>query len=183
MNLEAYAKHRKARGLRGTSHVAVLKAINDGRLTAPAVQRNGRSWIIDADLADQQWASRTDPSPVGNSPEAALPRAVSKSAAEQHIPPPDPSAKGLPALSVSKAVRAAYDAKLAQLQFQKETEELVPSRQVRDEAFNLARGLRDGLMRVADRVAPTLAATADARQVHHLLTEEIRVALRSLGDA
>ena len=183
MNLQAYADHRKALGLRGTSHVAVLNAIKDGRLTAPAVQRNGRSWIIDPVLADAQWAARTDPSPVGNSPEAALPRASQPAPAADQPPPADPSAKGLPALSVSKAVRAAYDAKLAQLQYQKETEELVPSRQVRDEAFALARGLRDGLMRLADRVAPTLAATADAQQVHHLLTEEIRVALRSLGDA
>ena len=164
MNLQAYADHRKARGLRGSSHVAVLNAIKDGRLTAPAVRRDGRNWIIDAAAADQQWAARTDPSPVGNMPAAA-------------------SAKGLPALSVSKAVRAAYDAKMAQLQYQKEAEELVPARHVRDEAFALARALRDGLMRVADRLAPTLAATADARQVHHLLTEEIRVALRSLGDA
>ena len=178
MNLQAYADHRKARGLRGSSHVAVLNAIKDGRLTAPAVRRDGRNWIIDAAAADQQWAARTDPSPVGNMPAAAVAQAP---AAAQVAP--DASAKGLPALSVSKAVRAAYDAKMAQLQYQKEAEELVPARHVRDEAFALARALRDGLMRVADRLAPTLAATADARQVHHLLTEEIRVALRSLGDA
>jgi hypothetical protein len=52
MNLQAYANHRKALGLRGTSHVAVINAYNDGRLSEPAVRREGRSWIINAELAD-----------------------------------------------------------------------------------------------------------------------------------
>jgi len=39
MNLQAYAAHRKAMGLRGTSHVAVLKAIDSGRLHEPAVRK------------------------------------------------------------------------------------------------------------------------------------------------
>jgi hypothetical protein len=37
-------------------------------------------------------------------------------------------------------------------------------------------------MGIPDRLAPMLAATQDARQVHHLLSEEIRVALRVLAD-
>ena len=177
MNLQAYADHRKARGLRGSSHVAVLNAIKDGRLTAPAVRRDGRNWIIDAAVADQQWAARTDPSPVGNMPAAA----VDQMPAATHTAS-DASAKGVPNLSVSKAVRAAYDAKLAQLQYQRETEELLPARQVRDEAFALARAVRDALLGLPDRLAPMLAATQDAAQCHRLLAEEIRVALRGLSD-
>jgi pyridoxine/pyridoxamine 5'-phosphate oxidase len=65
VNLQAYANHRKALGLRGTSHVAVINAYNDGRLSEPAVRREGRSWIINAELADEQWAARTDPSEYG----------------------------------------------------------------------------------------------------------------------
>jgi hypothetical protein len=65
VNLKQYADHRKSLGLRGQSHVAVIKAINDERLTYPAVQRHGRNWVINAELADEQWATRTDPSEYG----------------------------------------------------------------------------------------------------------------------
>lgn len=180
MNLQAYANHRKALGLRGQSHVAVLNAINDGRLTPPAVERQGRSWIINADLADAQWAGRTDPDNrggMGGGTDLPISRAVPAAAA------PPQAAKGGPPLAISKQVKAAYEAKLTELEYKERSGEMVPANQVKAEAFALARALRDGLMRVADRLAPTLAATADARQVHHLLTEEIRVALRGLGDA
>lgn len=180
MNLQAYANHRKALGLRGQSHVAVLNAIKDGRLTPPAVERQGRGWIINADLADAQWAGRTDPDNrggMGGGTDLPISRAVPAAAA------PPQAAKGGPPLAISKQVKAAYEAKLTELEYKERSGEMVPANQVKAEAFALARALRDGLMRVADRLAPTLAATADARQVHHLLTEEIRVALRGLGDA
>jgi len=180
MNLQAYANHRKALGLRGQSHVAVLNAIKDGRLTPPAVERQGRGWIINADLADAQWAGRTDPDNrggMGGGTDLPIGRAVPAAAA------PPQAAKGGPPLAISKQVKAAYEAKLTELEYKERSGEMVPTNQVKAEAFALARALRDGLMRVADRMAPTLAATADARQVHHLLTEEIRVALRGLGDA
>lgn len=58
----------------------------------------------------------------------------------------------------------------------------MPVAEVKTEAFALARAVRDALMGIPDRLAPMLAATQDARQVHHLLSEELRVALRSLAD-
>jgi hypothetical protein len=182
MNLQAYANHRKALGLRGTSHVAVRDACLDGRLTPPAVRREGRNWIIDADLADEQWATRTDPSekgamgggtarPIGIAP-AAAPTADQSPAV----------AKGGPSLAVSKQVKAAYEAKLTELEFKQRNGELVSTRDVKSQAFTLARAVRDGMMGIADRLAPQLAAATDPRQVHAMLTTEIRVALRALAD-
>ena len=66
MNLTDYGKHRKALGLRGTSHVAVLKAIERGRIMAPAVERKGHNWEINPELADQQWADTTHPAERGS---------------------------------------------------------------------------------------------------------------------
>ena len=184
MNLQAYANHRKALGLRGQSHVAVLNAINDGRLTDPAVQRQGRSWIIDPALADAQWASRTDPSEYGSmGGGTARPIALASPApppATTIQPPQAP--KGGPSLATSKQVKAAYEAKLTELEFKERTGELVSIREVKSQAFALARAVRDGMMGIADRLAPQLAASTDARQVHQLLTEEIRVALRGLSN-
>jgi hypothetical protein len=179
MNLQAYADHRKAQGLRGQSHVAVINAIKDGRLSPPAVQRQGRGWIINAELADAQWAGRTDPGNEGTKGGSDLP-----------IGRPSPVAtvgnasavKGGPPLAISKQVKAAYDAKLAELEYKTKSGELVPVADVKAQAFTLARAVRDGLLALPDRVAPMLAATQDAAQVHRLLSEEIRVALRGLSD-
>lgn len=198
MNLQAYANHRKAMGLRGQSHVAVLNAINDGRLTPPAVERHGRSWVINAELADEQWAARTDLTgggeslerPIGPPPRDAAPPpappAPPAPKATPAVPPPAPGRASFgangPSLAISRQVRAAYEAKLKELEFKERAGELVPAADVKREAFSLARALRDGLMRIPDRVAPLLAATTDARKAHQMLSDEIRVALRGLND-
>ena len=65
MNLQQYADHRKTLGLRGTTHVSVLRAIKAGRLQPPAVKRQGKGWEIDPSMADEQWAQATDPAPRG----------------------------------------------------------------------------------------------------------------------
>ena len=79
-------------------------------------------------------------------------------------------------------MKAAYEAKLMELQFKERNAELVSITEVKSQAFALARAVRDGMMGIADRLAPQLAASTDARQVHQLLVEEIRVALRGLND-
>ena len=62
MNLQQYANHRKALGLRGTSHVAVLKAIQAGRLAPPAVTRKGRGYPpAEADPVRYHGVGRFDP--------------------------------------------------------------------------------------------------------------------------
>lgn len=218
MNLQAYANHRRALGLRGQSHVAVLNAINEGRLSAPAVQRQGTRWVIDPELADEQWANRTDPTMGGGSSlpigPAAPPRpepppppapeppppgpAPARAPAPKHEPPPQPAKpparqrepvdrqpaepRGVPPLATSKQLKAAYEAMLAELSLKERKGELVSKREVTAEAFALARAVRDGMMAIPDRLAPQLAATTDARKVHTLLSEEIRIALRGLAD-
>jgi len=182
MNLQQYANHRKALGLRGTSHVAVINAYNDGRLSEPAVRREGRNWIINAELADAQWATRTDPSEKGAmGGGTARPIGTTPAAAATTDQPPA-AAKGGPPLAISKQVKAAYDAKLTELDYKERSKELVLASETRAEAFACARAVRDALLSLADRLAPQLAATTDARECHRLLTEEHRIALRGLAD-
>jgi hypothetical protein len=170
MNLQAYAKHRKEQGLRGTSHVAVLKAIESGRLTEPAVRKVDGRWHIDATLADQQWAGNTDP-------RGALP------------PPPSPidtrqphPAGGGPSLAEAKRARAVWQAERERIELQQLKGELVSTAEVKAEAFNVARVVRDNMLAIPDRVIPTLASMSDLRAMHQYLTEEIRTAIRSISD-
>ena len=87
MNLQQYADHRKNLGLRGATHVSVLRAIKNDRLRPPAVERQGKGWKIDPVLADEQWAQATDPTPRGtNANQAQEPRPKSATPASQAPP-------------------------------------------------------------------------------------------------
>lgn len=206
MNLQAYANHRKALGLRGTSHVAVLNAIREERLSPPAVRREGRNWIIDAELADEQWATRTDPSeygamgggtsrPIGITPPEppappalppALPAVRSGRAAPAPPPPeppPPPAVKGAPSLAVSKQVKAAFEAKLSELEYRQRSGEMVSLQDVRNEAAGLARQVRDLLLIIPGRNAARVAAMSDPEEIKELLLQEIEAALKGLANA
>jgi hypothetical protein len=132
VNLQAYANHRKALGLRGTSHVAVLKAIERGRLMAPAVERQGRSWEINAELADQQWADTTHPAERGSGHHRGQEPAATEPAAEAQQPDSRPAKrhqdmtmpKGIPPRATSEAVIAAVKAQRETMALQQEQKKL-----------------------------------------------------------
>jgi len=171
MNLEAYAKHRKARGLRGTSHVAVLKAIDTGRLTEPAVRKVNGRWQIDAPLADAQWAGNTSNMP-DNGTELPEPPNTRQ---------PHPADSG-PSLAQAKRAKAVYEAELTRLELQKEKKELISADEVRQEAARLGRQVRDLLLIIPGRNAAKVAAMQDQDEVRALLQGEIESALRGLAN-
>jgi hypothetical protein len=62
LSLRAYGRHRGALGLPGRTYRAVAKAVASGRLVRSVGRdEQGRPLILDADLADREWASATDP--------------------------------------------------------------------------------------------------------------------------
>lgn len=176
--------------IKGVSRATMHDAMK-ARIAGAVVEVDGRR-LVDRDLALELWDRNTK---RNSSAKVGLPQDRRPRSPKPAQPPPSPTDQDLrafiqglpedqiPDLNDSRARREHYLAEKARLDALQGRKELLPADQVKAEAFALARALRDGLMRVADRMAPTLAATADARQVHHLLTEEIRVALRGLGDA
>ena len=106
-------------GLRGASHVAVLKAIQTGRLMPPAIERSGRGWEIDPELADQQWADATHPAERGSGHHRVRPPAAAPAPEPAPVPARKPpplrqettAPKGVPPRAVSEAVLAAVKAK------------------------------------------------------------------------
>jgi outer membrane biosynthesis protein TonB len=199
MNLQAYAAHRKAMGLRGTSHVAVLKAIDSGRLHEPAVRKEGKNWVIDPVLADGQWADNTDPMRTEAPPPPqppAKPTPKPKAAAEpapaarpQEKPAQAPATTatppatdpGGPSLAQAKRAIAVYQAELARLSVMREKGELVLAEEVKGEAARLARQVRDLLLIIPSRNAARVAAMGDPEEVRSLLQGEIEGALRGLA--
>lgn len=172
MNLQAYADHRKARGLRGTSHVAVLKAIESGRLTEPAVRKIDGRWQIDAPLADAQWAGNTSNMP-DNGTELPEPPNTRQ---------PHPEGGG-PSLAQAKRAKAVYEAELTRLQLMREKKELLLVEEVKREAARLARQVRDLLLMIPARNAAKLCTMQDQEDIRLLLQVEIESALRGLANA
>lgn len=176
---------------RGVTAAAVTHAIKSGRIRAAVVTRNGREWI-DHEKAMELWDKNTLQQPPSTK---ERPAKVSRSAAPAAEPPIEPPTdqqlrafiQGLPEdqipdLNDSRARREHYLAEKARLEALQGRNELVPAADVKTEAFARARAVRDALLGLADRLAPILAATTDARECHRLITEEHRVALRGLAD-
>jgi hypothetical protein len=178
MNLSQYARHRKARGLRGGTHVAVLKAIEAGRLTPKAARREGDAWVINPDIADREWGSNTDPDPRNPS---GMSGPATQTARAPVAPPQMENALGsVPPLHVSKAVRAAYLAKLAGIEVDRTLGERVLKTEVKKEAFELGRRIRENLLNLPDRIAFELAAITDPTVLHLKLTDALIETLQEL---
>ena len=158
MNLTAYAAHRKANGLRGASHVAVLKAIQTGRLISPAVERKGRGWDINPEIADQQWADATHPADRGTGHHRGKGPAVQR----QEIEVP----QGVPPRAVSESVLAAVKAKRETIALRKDEGMLLPTDQVEKVWANAVTIARTKLLAIPTR----------ARQrIPHMSLEEVAI--------
>lgn len=175
-----YAKRR------GCSEAAVNTARKQ-RIKAAEVIRDGKVWI-DAEKADALWVQNTR----RRRNDAKPPPARSAERPTEPRPPTDDELKafimGLPEDQIPDDVNESirrkehYNAERQRVAALKDRGEVVSQREVEAAAFERARAVRDALLGLADRLAPMLAATTDTRECHRLLSEEHRIALRSLAD-
>lgn len=147
-----YARHRRAKGLHGVSRQSVENALADGRIT-----RDPKDNKIVFAQADADWEKNTDPT--------------------RHAPK-----RNSDALSKSKEKKAEYDARTAQLDFERKSGELVRVKDVERQWFDLCRRTRDRLMSLPARVAAVVAAESSAREVEQILEAEMREALEALDE-
>ena len=83
-------------------------------------------------------------------------------------------------LNQAKTVSEILTAKLKEIQYKKETGELVEKKEVEKEAFELGRRVRDAVLSVPDRVASIVASMSDSNAIKELLNNELRHALEIL---
>lgn len=124
---------------------------------------------------------------LGLSERAAPAPAPAPATAENPAPPDDAPigrpAPSAPSLAQSKAVREAYMARLAKLEYEREIGKLVDADSVRVRAFNAARAARDALQTMPDRLAPLLAGATDVQEVRRLLDDDIAMVCARIADA
>ena len=169
----AYARSR------GCSPAAVTTAIKSGRIKEAVVTKDGKE-LLDFDKANDLWARNTQQQPPSTQDSAAPSKPPSDQALRAFIEslPEDE----IPELNWSRARREHYSAEREKIGTLKDRGEVIVQSETKAEAFACARAVRDALLSLADRLAPQLAATTDARECHRLLTEEHRIALRGLAD-
>jgi len=162
---------------RGINHSAVQKAIRSGRLKE-SLARDAKGRIrIDPDKADQEWSRNTNDAlrregatSTGHAPARARPTI---------FPTEVPAG---PSFSHSHAIREAYLAKTARLNYELLAKSLVSVDDVRAQAFKVNRMARDALLNIPARVSAELAATSDAHEVHEIMVREFTQVLEELSD-
>lgn len=182
--------------IKGVSAAAVSIAVK-ARIKDAIVERGGRR-MLDRDKALDLWDRNTKRNGSERVSAEAKERDRKPIEASADPPPPAqvPAATGeqlktlimglpedqIPGLDVSRERKEHYNAEIARLQALKEREELVPTADVKRMASTLGRQIRDNILSIPNRVAPLLAAAQDSGEVHRLLSEELRTALRVLAD-
>ncbi len=173
---------------KGCSKAAVSAAIRTGRIADAVVEKDGKRWI-NKELAYELWRKNTltakntrgqqdeVPAPPVRVPvQADNPRDLK--AAINALPD-----DAIPELNESRARREHYQAELAKLQVAQQRKELVPADEVKKQAFQIGRSVREALSNLADRLSHQLAGETDPAVIHQLLSDEHRDALLALVEA
>ena len=155
ISIRAYARHRKAHGLRGGSLAAVQKAIDVGRLSrSVARDAKGRPSITGAAAADGEWGATTRG-------EREPPHAV---------PPLAPSP-----LAESRARREAAEAAMAEIELAKERGEVVNAAEVKAAWVTMITASRNKLLGIPSRAKQQLPhlTHADIATIDGLIREAL----------
>lgn len=184
---------REAARRLGVSDTAVHKAIKTKRVAVAGKTDSGRPLMDWADT-ERRWLANSDVSKrshVGGEGSARraqdAPRVklatsdrMDENPTQEGAADAGASARG-PNYANSRALREAYAARLAKLDFELRSGKLVEIDQMKIEAFKIHRRVRDAVLNIPDRCAPQLAAMTDAGEIHAYLLEEIVQALRQLS--
>ena len=160
-----------------------VTAATKSRIAAAVVEKDGKRWL-DRDLALELWnrntkathnakVSKADPI------EVPAPRDARELRARLEALPDD----AIPELNESRARREHYQAELSKLQVAQQRRELVPAEEVKKDAFQIGRSVREALSNLADRLSHQLAGETDPAVIHKLLSDEHRDALLALAEA
>ena len=156
--------------IKGCSKGAVTHASKD-RIAAAVVEEDGKRWL-DRDMALDLWRKNTLKTHCSKTTDAdpvELKRVI-KALPEDAIPD----------LNESRARREHYQAELAKLQVAQQRKELIAADDVKKQAYQMGRSVREALSNLADRLSHELAGEVDATRIHQLLTDEHRAALMEL---
>ena len=162
---------------------ASVTAATKARIADAVVEKDGKRWL-DRDLAlelGDRNTKATHNAKIRQGDPIEAPTPTTPRELRQRIDAlPDDA---IPELNESRARREHYQAELAKLQVAQQRRELVPADEVKKEAFQIGRSIREALANLADRLSHQLAGETDPAVIHQLLSDEHRDALLALQEA
>lgn len=192
VSIRDYVEHRRQRQLVGATKNAVQKALRSGRIQyIDGKPKNG----IDPAAADAAWAANTDPDqraraaqvPNGAEPKAP-PRAIERNEANlaraQRDAPGNGEGDQGGALDYykSRAIREAYTAKMAQLDYQERMRQVIPT----DVAARLYRAVtsnvREKMLALEDALDRRLARCTEKADRRAAIRDECYAVLQALAE-
>lgn len=172
ISIRAYARHR------GVSHVAVLKAIDAGRITPEA------DGSINSERADQDWTANTSqPKHRMRQKLFATVGTVSPTPSAVPITALDASGKGMNLLT-ARTANEIVKAQTGKVRLSKLKGDLIDKSPAIAHAYKWARAERDSWVNWPSRVSATMAAhlKVDAHTMHVALESAVREHLQELGE-
>jgi len=153
----------------GWSRQYVSKLVHQGRITL----ENGK---VNETAAQQALKADGEPSTVLRltTPEKPTQPPVTAPAPTEGRSPVD--------YLTARTMREAYRAKMARMEYEQKQGKLTDAGQVREEAFQAGRIVRDAILGLPDRLADILAAETDPGNVQRLLRDELEIALERLSE-
>lgn len=190
LSIRAYAQHRAALGLPGTSHTAVRKAIAAGRITPEA------DGTIEPERADVQWAGQTDPAmqrgAAAQARAADTARATARGMVGKPVPQsaidavqdtlretgtdPEPEAGGQVSFMRARMANEVLKAQLQKERLKRERSEVVDKAGATALAYDILRRERDYWIGWPSRVSANIAAElgVDAHALEQVLDRYLR---------
>jgi hypothetical protein len=168
LSLSQYAAYREV------TTATIRNYLKRKYLNSHAMWMQGGRYHIDPDEADKQLAENAviESAPPDN-PEERI---------ESFTQPMGQQSKRQQYENARTATEV-YKAKLAQLEYEEKSGELVRAADIRKKLYEVARDVRNGMMGIASRTAPVLVAMDDQHEIQTRLSEEIATALESLSNA
>lgn len=139
VSIREYARQR------GVSHTAVQKAIKSGRLLQSVTGLGTKAILIDVDLANEEW-------PTGA--KEVMQSAIEEVQAGPSAPAREPQgelSKTSSTYAQSRAVREAYAARLAKLEFERRSGKLVEAAEVEKRWTDIASTVRTRVLGIASK--------------------------------
>lgn len=178
MTKAAYARYREC------DEKAVRKAIVEGRITI------GDDGLLDPAVADVEWAQNTRARADSGSKGAPGAAAGTAPPDQPSLAPPGPDAPSTAPPSApiadgyaeSRARRERAEAEMAELNVAKLAGRLVDRERVEAAVFDAFRVLRDRVMAVPRRAAPSVVGLVEVREVELQIADELRRALGIEGE-
>ena len=162
---------------------AVRKAIAEGRIKDGAT-REGRSWLIDPEIADREWGKNTMPQRRHS--------AEIKAGRQRQLNGGGETDGGGgyrgPSMNQAQTIKAGYQAKLLALEYEERSGQLVRADEVRRQQFEAGRRVRDAVLRIGPQMIGEIAKaagglSAEQRAEVLLVIERYQVkALEGLAD-